>query len=141
MDHLRALEHDRQLLAAPQLRVETVASADHVLVLLHGDVDLTAVEPLASLREELAGRGLPVVVDASQVTFLDCAGLGAVLALTSDGTPASIVAASRPVRLLLDAAAGAGALPPTHLAEAGAAARTCWSTAGTARTPRRGPQR
>ena len=88
------------------VRVVVLQRPDRTLVLLHGEVDLTARAPLAPAAEVARSRALPVVVDASRITFLDCAGLAAVLALGSDGSPVAITAPSAPVQLLLDAAAG-----------------------------------
>lgn len=91
----------------PLLQVETVVVDGHLVVLLRGEVDLTACEVLAPLRAQVAARGLPVVIDASRVTFMDCAGLAAVLSLTADGDLASLTGTTRPVQVLLDAAARA----------------------------------
>jgi anti-anti-sigma factor len=138
VDPFRSPARQVQPPAAPLLRAETVTLDGHVLVLLHGEVDLTSGVVLAPLREQLLERGLPVLVDASDVTFLDCAGLRAVLALTSDGLPGSITAASQPVRVLLEATARAGSLPPVDLRAPGLPLRGSWGPAGTARTTGRG---
>ena len=88
------------------VRVEVLRRPDRTVVLLHGEVDLTAHAPLVTAVEAARSRPLPVVVDASDVTFMDCAGLAEVLALGRAGQPLSLAATSPCVQLLLDAAAG-----------------------------------
>jgi anti-sigma B factor antagonist len=62
------------------LRVETRAVGDRVLVVPHGDIDM---ENVARLREVLNGLfdqgGAHVVLDLDHTTFIDSAGLGALV--------------------------------------------------------------
>ncbi len=56
----------------------------HVLIDLFGDLDIAGLDVLAAAVTPLAGlRGLSVVVDASQLSFLDPGGLRGLAALNS----------------------------------------------------------
>lgn len=83
------------------VRAAAVVVGDRLRVVLQGDVDVTAAPVLAGLHDLVARTGLPVEVDAARVTFLDCAGLAAVLALGGPAPGLSLRAASPAVALLL----------------------------------------
>jgi anti-anti-sigma factor len=83
------------------VRVAAVVVRGHLRVVLQGDVDVAAGPALAALHEVVASHGLPVVVDASRVTFLDCSGLSAVLELGRGAPSISLRGTSPAVDLLL----------------------------------------
>lgn len=49
----------------------------HILVSVIGEVDIATVGLLRECLTGLARRGLPVIIDLDQVTFMDATGLGA----------------------------------------------------------------
>ena len=63
-----------------ELRVETRSSGEHAVVTPVGEVDLSNVGRLRDVLNELyLHTGTQVVVDLDQVTFIDSAGLGALI--------------------------------------------------------------
>lgn len=73
-----------------------------------GDVDLGAVDPLGSAIQDTLHTPdrIAVVVDLARVTFLDCAGIGALVAgrntAVSRGCDYTVVNPQRQVRLVLE---------------------------------------
>jgi anti-anti-sigma factor len=65
----------------PPVRVVSPTSDGQVLVVLSGEIDIATQPVLSEVRAWLGEQRLPVVVDASEVTFLDCSGWTAVCAL------------------------------------------------------------
>ena len=54
--------------------------ADVVTVRLHGEIDVLTVDQVrVSLVEALAGRPRAIVVDLSELSFIDSTGLGAII--------------------------------------------------------------
>lgn len=76
-----------------------------VIVALRGEVDAEAVPALTRLQAQLARWGAPVTVITSRVTFMDSAGLAAVLALDPHDACPQLPAPSHPVQLVLGVAA------------------------------------
>ena len=90
------------------------------VVALRGEIDVAAVPALTGLRQRLAAWGSPVTVIASRVTFIDSAGLDAVLALDPRGSAPALRAPSRAVQLLLAArAVSSGSAPQVPVPERG----------------------
>jgi anti-anti-sigma regulatory factor len=69
----------------PLVRVLPPTPDGQAVVALHGDIDIAARSPLLDVRTWLDEQHLTPVVDASQVTFLDCAGWAAVCSLVPRG--------------------------------------------------------
>jgi anti-anti-sigma factor len=73
-----------------------------------GDVDMDAVDPLGSAIQDTLHTPdrIAVVVDLARVTFLDCAGIGALVAgrntAVSRGFDFTVVNPQRQVRLVLE---------------------------------------
>jgi anti-anti-sigma factor len=51
----------------------------HILVTVVGEVDIATVGLLRECLAGLARRGLPLIIDLDQVTFMDATGLGALV--------------------------------------------------------------
>ena len=63
-----------------ELRVDTRSSGEHAVVTPVGELDLSNVGRLRDVLNELYLRaGTQVVVDLDQITFIDSAGLGALI--------------------------------------------------------------
>ena len=58
--------------------------ADRSLVTARGEIDLLVRQASGPLCQTVAERGLPVVVDASEVTFVDSAGMSVLVRLARD---------------------------------------------------------
>lgn len=58
---------------APQLDIQTHSEGGHWLVEVRGDIDLANVEALEAELTRLSGKA--VVLDLSQVGFIDCTGI------------------------------------------------------------------
>ncbi len=54
------------------------------LVTIYGEIDLLVRQNAAHLCQAVATRGLPVVVDATDVTFVDSAGMSVLVRLARD---------------------------------------------------------
>ncbi len=78
------------------LTVQSRASGDALILTIAGDVDSYSAPELARAFDEAidSGRG-PVIVDLTAVTFLNSAGLGALVA-----THKRLLSASRAMRLV-----------------------------------------
>ena len=70
---------------------DTVASGmtlhdepDHSLVTVYGEIDLVVRQNSSALCQAVADRALPLVVDASEVTFVDSAGMSVLVRLARD---------------------------------------------------------
>lgn len=87
----------------PHGEAVALVETDHVVVWLHGDIDMTMTDELRQLLDDLDDLHLPVVLDASHVTFCDSAGLSFVLRLMSSGLQVTLREPSASLRLLLDA--------------------------------------
>ncbi|MGQ7296457.1 STAS domain-containing protein [Quadrisphaera sp. KR29] len=83
------------------------------LVVLAGDVDLVSAPHIASAGLLLPRWAHPVSIDAAAVTFMDVAGLRAVLALAGTCGAVELRRPSRPVLHLLQVLRGAGVGVPT----------------------------
>jgi anti-sigma B factor antagonist len=102
--------------------VQTTREGDHTLVRVSGDVDIaTRPELAAELDEARQGDG-PILVDLTDVTFMDSTGLALMLALDRDarasGRPLAIACPEGPVRLLFAVSGVESELPlyPTRAA-------------------------
>jgi anti-sigma B factor antagonist len=58
-----------------RFHVETIDGPDHITVRIAGDVDMAKAETLAQAFGPALSVGRRVVVDCSQITFLDSTGL------------------------------------------------------------------
>jgi len=58
---------------APQLEIQTRTEDGHWLVEVRGDIDLSNVEALEAELGRLSNRA--IVLDLSQVNFIDCSGV------------------------------------------------------------------
>lgn len=67
---------------ASGLRVHELG--DQTLVTAHGEIDLAVLRNAAALCQAVARRGLPLVVDATDVTFVDSAGMSVLVRLARD---------------------------------------------------------
>jgi ABC-type transporter Mla MlaB component len=82
--------------------VTVARHADYLLVRLCGPVDASHVEHLTQVQECAAQDSVPVVVDASQLTFCDSTVVGFLTALADD-CPVTVDRPSRLVRQTLAA--------------------------------------
>jgi anti-anti-sigma factor len=73
------------------VRIEREARLTRLVLL--GEIDLSNVDVLTKALEEVAGRGLPVVIDASILEFIDSAGFAAVhrSVVGADAPPSHLV--------------------------------------------------
>jgi anti-anti-sigma factor len=60
------------------------AADDHSLVTAYGEIDLTVRQNATPLCQAVASRGLPLVIDAGDVTFVDSAGMSVLVRLARD---------------------------------------------------------
>ena len=90
-------------ISIPRGEAVALVEDDHVVVWLHGDIDVTMVDELQGLLHDLDGLRLPVVLNGSHVAFCDSAGLSFVLRLMGCGLPVTLRAPSPALRLLMDA--------------------------------------
>jgi anti-sigma B factor antagonist len=77
----------------------------HVLVTVAGEVDIATVAKLRQCLAESAAGGLPVIMELDEVTFIDAAGLGALVGaarrLAAHGASLHVVCAQPRTRHLL----------------------------------------
>ena len=90
-------------ISIPHGEAVALVESDHVVVWLHGDIDVSMVDELQHLLQDLDELRLPVVLDASNVAFCDSAGLSFVLRLMGCGLQVTLRQPSEALRLLLDA--------------------------------------
>lgn len=57
---------------------------DHSLVTAFGEIDLAVRQVAQDLCQVVAERGLPLVIDAAEVTFVDSAGISVLVRLARD---------------------------------------------------------
>jgi len=57
---------------------------DHSLVRVYGEIDLMVRQNASALCQAVAARGLPLVVDATDVTFVDSAGMSVLVRMARD---------------------------------------------------------
>ncbi len=61
--------------ADPTLEIRTdLRDGDHTVVAVRGEIDLATAPELERRLDEARGRGLPVIVDLSDVGFMDSSG-------------------------------------------------------------------
>jgi len=119
---------------------------EHVhMISVRGDVDLaTAADLLARLRMLAEPASGPILLDLSQTTFIDCAGLRALWAfdqhVVAAGGSVHAAAVSLPVARLFELAALNGdatriPAPPAHDPAPRSAAPQQWSGHGRSRAP------
>jgi anti-anti-sigma factor len=92
-----------------EFSAEVIRKDTHVVISVAGEVDLlTSSDLRARLSEVLAAGDKRVILDLSGVTFLDCAGLGVLVAARNraheDGGAVCIAAPSPRVRRVVDLA-------------------------------------
>lgn len=80
-----------------------LVESEHVEVWLHGDIDASMGAELTLLITDLDHLRLPVILDASNVSFCDSAGIAFVIRLMGCGLPVTLRRPSPALRLLLDA--------------------------------------
>ena len=61
------------------LRLRVYYRRGHILVTVVGEVDIATVGLLRECLAGLARRGLPLIIDLDQVSFMDATGLGALV--------------------------------------------------------------
>jgi anti-anti-sigma factor len=61
-----------------------VEHGDHSLVTAFGEIDLAVRQVAQDLCHAVAERGLPLVIDAADVTFVDSAGMSVLVRLARD---------------------------------------------------------
>jgi anti-sigma B factor antagonist len=87
-DHLP--ERTQSALSAPS-DVRVVRTGSHVTLTLTGEIDVEAAGHLTAASDEvLGGAPAELVVDLSAATFLDSAGVGALVALKNAATDAGV---------------------------------------------------
>jgi anti-sigma B factor antagonist len=91
----------------PQLSASAVAGSSATLAVVHGDVDVSAADHLCNeLLGYLDHGGRRLLIDLSEVTFLDAAAVNALLLVARSGVHRGIltvlVAAPRHVRRVLE---------------------------------------
>lgn len=57
---------------------------DHSLVRVYGEIDLMVRQNAGDLCQAIVERGLPLVVDATDVTFVDSAGMSVLVRMARD---------------------------------------------------------
>ena len=57
---------------------------DHSLVRVYGEIDLMVRQNAGELCQAIVERGLPLVVDATDVTFVDSAGMSVLVRMARD---------------------------------------------------------
>jgi anti-sigma B factor antagonist len=99
---------------AEVLRLEVHYRCGHLLVTVVGEVDIATVGLLRECLAGLARRGLPLVIDLDQVTFMDATGLGALVGgarrAAAHGASLQVVCVRPPTRKLVQAAGLEGRL-------------------------------
>jgi anti-sigma B factor antagonist len=69
----------RRLGMGEALSIEVRRERDHAIVTAAGEIDIATVARLRERLFELADSGQSIIVDLSQVSFVDSAGLGALV--------------------------------------------------------------
>jgi len=84
--------------------VSADADADRIVVAMAGEIDLSVVDDLrASILPSLDGGAVDVVLDLSDVGFLDSSGITLLLEIGRRARSIRLRGASSPVRLVIDA--------------------------------------
>lgn len=79
------------------MTVDHTEARGHVVVRVRGEIEALTAPRLADAVTEALGRGRPVVVDLTDVTFLDSAGLTALIRVTETAE-----GRGEPLRLAID---------------------------------------
>lgn len=58
---------------------------DRSVVVAWGEIDLAVRQAVAPMCQTVAERGLPVVIDAERITFIDSTGMSILVRLARDG--------------------------------------------------------
>jgi anti-anti-sigma factor len=106
-------------LASGPARVTIEGDGDDVVVRVVGDVDAATAGVLAAVLAAAMTAGVArLIVDASQITFLDAAGVRALSGETGSGRRTVVRRPSRPVRRVLEVAGWADLIeaPPRSAA-------------------------
>jgi anti-sigma B factor antagonist len=89
----------------PGVELEARVCDGHIVVVLHGDLDVTGAADAEAAIAALVAPGQSLIIDMSALDFMDCAALGALLrvqTLARRGDGDVVLAAPRPlVRKLL----------------------------------------
>jgi anti-sigma B factor antagonist len=87
-----------------ELTIEIQPGQDHVIIAVAGEIDIATVAELRERLFELAEGNQSVIVDLSQVSFVDSIGLGALVGAAkraaAHGGTLHVVGARPPVRQL-----------------------------------------
>ncbi len=91
------------------LSVTTSAAESHAVLLVSGSIDIASRDQLATAaRNAIADGAVSLVVDMSEVGFIDSTGIGALVRIASEvddaGGSFAVRAPSRPVLRILDTA-------------------------------------
>ena len=85
---------------APQLDIQSRADNDHWLVEVRGGIDLSNVDALEAELGRLSNRA--IVLDLSQVDFIDCAGVALLFRTAARFTVGAVSSAAERVLRLCD---------------------------------------
>lgn len=89
----------------PDATVGVAETAGATRLLLAGEIDAGVADDAAEAIQRIAATDGPVEIDLAAVTFMDCYGLRIIQAVVERvSAPVRVVAASDPVRFLLEAA-------------------------------------
>jgi anti-sigma B factor antagonist len=101
-----------------RLTIEPRQDGDRLVLRARGEIDINSVHTLKqALERSAAGSASEVIVDLTDVEFMDSTGLTALLAAQRDGVPGlALVCPPGPVRRVLDVA-GFGRVLPIRAAE------------------------
>jgi anti-anti-sigma factor len=86
--------------SAPQLDVQTRAEDEHWLVEVRGGIDLSNVDALEAELRRLSDRA--IVLDLSQVDFIDCTGVALMFRAAGRFTVGAVSSAAERVLRLCD---------------------------------------
>lgn len=83
--------------------VHVIVHSDHTLIMLAGEIDADLGADLQEATVDAEGTGLPIVVDAQHVTFMDSSGIAFLARIaTRSSHPVRIRKAPETVRFLLE---------------------------------------
>jgi anti-anti-sigma factor len=85
---------------APQLDIQTRTEDDHLLVEVRGGIDLSNVDALEAELRRLSNGA--IVLDLSQVDFIDCAGVALLFRTAGRLTVGAVSSAAERVLRLCD---------------------------------------
>jgi anti-anti-sigma factor len=99
----------------PSISVSSAACPGHVVVALGGDIDVVSAAWLAGSLTAVIAPGSRVIIDAAELTFIDCAALGELAAARrqalQSGGDLQLAGARRLVHRILSVVGTAGLVP------------------------------